>query len=155
MAKAISWEIREEAKGVYVVDGKTFEEVAKITGVSVGQLKRWGKDEDWTGARKEYRESIVSIKRDTVLLRKRMARRALDSLDPQDLYAMVRLEAMAGRQDKKEEKTIEADRPSLFLEAMEFIAKTMEEIDPEGLKVFAKNFDVIIARFKEQHAETS
>ena len=42
MAKEISWEIREQAEELYIVDGKTFDEVAEITGVSVAQLKRWG-----------------------------------------------------------------------------------------------------------------
>lgn len=47
---------------------------------------------------------------------------------------------------------IDIDRPKIFLEDMEFIAETLREIDPAGLKVFAGNFDLIIKRFKEQHA---
>jgi hypothetical protein len=31
----------------------------------------------------------------------------------------------------------------------------LKEIDPEGLKVFARNFEVIVARFKAEHAKTS
>ena len=164
MAKEISWEIREQAEELYIVDGKTFEEVAEITGVSIGQLKRWGagfpdpddpesKSSSWTDRKKEYRTAFANIRRDTVLLRKKMTERALKSLDPQDLYAVVKLETMAARQNKKEEKTVQIDRPALFLEDMEFIAKTLKEIDPEGLKIFAMNFDVIIQRFKEQYAQ--
>ena len=164
MAKEISWEIREQAEELYIVDGKTFDEVAEITGVSITQLKRWGagfpdpddpeqKSSSWMDRKKEYRSAFANIRRDTVLLRKRMTERALKSLDPQDLYAVVKLETMAARQGKKDDQTVEIDRPALFLNDMEFVANTLKEIDPEGLKIFARNFDVIISKFKEQNAQ--
>ena len=126
MAKEISWEIREQAEELYIVDGKTFDEVAEITGVSVAQLKRWGagragdrKSEvgdqegqeirgrrsevggqrsevgipSWMDRKKEYRTAFANIKRDTVLLRKRLISKALKSLDPQDVYAISALES--------------------------------------------------------------
>lgn len=166
MAKEISWEIREQAEELYIVDGKTFDEVAEITGVSVGQLKRWGagfpdpddpekKSSSWMDRKKEYRQQFADIHRDTTKLRQKLLRQALNTLDPQQVYAAVRLEMMAARQDKKEDKTVQADRPKLFLEDMEFVAEILKEIDPEGLKILARNFDVIIQRFKEQNAEAS
>ena len=42
----------------------------------------------WMDRKKEYRSAFANIRRDTVLLRKRMTERALKSLDPQDLYAV-------------------------------------------------------------------
>lgn len=104
MAKEISWEIREQAEELYIVDGKTFDEVAEITGVSVAQLKRWGsgqpdpddpeqKSSSWMDRKKEYRTAFANIKRDTVLLRKRLISKALKSLDPQDVYAISSLES--------------------------------------------------------------
>ena len=161
MGKEISWETREEAEQLYIIEGKTFNEVSELTGVSVAQLQRWaaGNEEleilSWNDRKKEYRTTLSNIQRDTVQLRKHMMRQALSSLNPQDLYAVIKLETMAARQDKKEEKTVQIDRPSLFLEDMEFVAKTLKEVDPEGLKAFAVNFDVIIAKFKEQHAQTA
>lgn len=132
MAKEISWEIREQAEELYIVDGKTFEEVAEITGVSVAQLKRWGAgrarghqasqsyalagtsevgdqegpevgDQEeietgvpsWTERKREYRAAFANIRRDTVLLRKRLISKALKSLDPQDVYAISSLESTA------------------------------------------------------------
>jgi len=64
---------------------------------------------------------------------------------------------MAARQGKKEEKTVQIDRPALFLEFLEFIAATLREIDPAGLKILARkdNFEKIIERFKEQHAQAT
>lgn len=161
MGKEIPWEIREEAEQLYIIEGKTFDEVSELTGVSVAQLQRWGTGNpeeeilSWSERKKEYRTTLSNIQRDTVQLRKHMMRQALSSLNPQDLYAVIKLETMAARQDKKEEQTVRVDRPSLFLEDMEFVAKILKEVDPEGLKVFAENFDVIIEKFKEQHAETA
>lgn len=106
MAQEISWEIREQAEELYVVDGKTFEEVAQITGVSVTQLKRWGSGStevdilSWTERKKEYRTAFANIRRDTVLLRKRLIANALKSLDPQDVYAISRLESTVARVQK-------------------------------------------------------
>ena len=105
MAKEISWEIREQAEELYIVDGKTFEEVAEVTSVSISQLKRWGagfpdpdnpdKSLSWMDRKKEYRTAFANIKRDTVLLRKRLLSQALKSLDPQDVYAISSMERTA------------------------------------------------------------
>ena len=138
MAKEISWEIREQAEELYIVDGKTFEEVAEITGVSIGQLKRWGagfpdpddpddpekKSSSWTDRKKEYRSAFANIRRDTVLLRKRLISKALESLDPQDVYAIsslestvVKVQQAAGSdipaQSSKEKRTIKTPQDAV------------------------------------------
>lgn len=112
MGTEISWEIREKAEELYIVDGMTFEQVAEETGVSVAQLKRWGAagvdleekpTPSWTDRRREYRSAISNIRRDTVLLRKRLIAKALNSLNPQDVFAISSLEStaakLASRQD--------------------------------------------------------
>lgn len=149
MGVEIPLEIRFRAEEMYVVEGRTYDQVAEASGVSVTQLKRWGADSDWGGMRREYREAQGSILRDTVLLRKKMITQALNTLDPQAVYAVARLEKAAIKKDV----VVEVDRPKLFLEDMQFIAKILKEIDPEGLKAFGRNFDAIVMRFKESHAE--
>jgi hypothetical protein len=85
-----TWETREQAKELYVVDGLTFDQVAEATGVSVSQLKRWSAEEeewatkqgdenpkDWPEARKEFRLALGSIRRDSVLLRAKLITNAL------------------------------------------------------------------------------
>ena len=94
-----SWEIRERAKELYVVDGLTFEEVAAALSQefpsptpSITQLKRWSAEEgewvektaegekkgkDWPEARKEFRLALSSIRRDSVLLRAKLIGNAL------------------------------------------------------------------------------
>ena len=85
-------EIIESAEELYVLDGKTYEETAQIVGVSLSAVKRWGKDGGWADRRREYRKALGSIRRDTVLLRHKLIKNALDSLDPQAVYAAARLE---------------------------------------------------------------
>lgn len=154
---AISQKDREEARGLYVVDGCTFDQVAKATGISASTLKIWSDEEGWQTSKSEYRETQRGIWADITKLRKKFAAKAVESLDPQDIYALVRLENVAMKQVTKKEETVEPDidRPKIFLEDMEYIAETLKEIDPEGLKVFARNLELIITRFKEKHAHAT
>lgn len=92
MAEPISWEIREAAYDLYVTDGLTYDQVAERSGVSVSQLKRWGQEDAWGDARREYRQALQSIRRDTVKLRAAKLKQALGSLDAQDIYAFAALE---------------------------------------------------------------
>lgn len=111
MPEGYSYEIRENAKELFVTEGRTYDQVAGSTGVSVAQLKRWGKDEDWTGARKEYREALSSIKRDTVMLRAKLLKTALGSGDPQSVYAFAAIEkaVIAG----KNKETVQESVPEI------------------------------------------
>jgi hypothetical protein len=98
-----SWEVRERAEELYVVDGCTYDQVAEATGVSVSQLKRWGAEGDWSGRRRQYRQDLAEIRRNMVTLRRELIRKALTSLDPQDIYAIGSLETVAARAAKQEE----------------------------------------------------
>ncbi len=99
MPSEISWETRERAEGLYIVDGLTYEQVAAATGVSATQLKRWGADGGWTERRGEYRRELSDIRRGTVQLRAKLLRKVLDSPapDPQDVYAFARIEQVAAQ----------------------------------------------------------
>lgn len=149
------WEVRERAEELYVVDGKTYEEVSAATGVSVTQIQRWAAEGGWQEKRRELRQALGEIRRNTVLLRKKLLSEALEKLDPQIVYAVTRLETSAVRTERREEAAPEVDRPRLFLENLEFIATYLKEHDPEGLKIFAHNFDGLVAAFKAQHEKTA
>ncbi len=152
MAREIDWEIRERAEELYVVDGLTFDQVAKETGVSVTQLKNWSGAEGWREKREEYRVNKQSIRSTVTKLRKQLAQDALSTSDPQKVFAFIRLEALAGRQERKSEDAPKIDRPALFLEDLEFIAGILRDRDPEGLKILANNFDVLLGEFKAKNA---
>lgn len=89
-------EIRDAAEELFVADGMTYDQVAGATGVSVAQLKRWGKDGGWTEARKEHREAQRSIRRGRVRLRAALLEKAIDSQDPQSVYAYAAIERAVG-----------------------------------------------------------
>lgn len=97
MGKEIPLETRFTAEEMYVVDGMTYDQVAEATGVSVSQLKRWGAESGWGERRREYRDALSTIRRDTVILRQKLIAKAMDSLDPQSVYAVARMEAVASR----------------------------------------------------------
>jgi hypothetical protein len=131
MAEAIPWEIRIDAKGLYVDEGMTYDQVAKATGVSVSQLKTWGKAENWAEARKEYREAYASIERDTVKLRAKLLKTALDSGDPQSVYAFAAIEKAVAASKKitgpapvsTPEKLKDINTPSDAVEALQEVVE--------------------------------
>jgi len=81
----------------------------------------------------------------------------MTSLDPQDIYAAVRLKNVVDKQTRPaaEVAAQAIDKPKLFLENFDFIARTLKEIDPEGLKVLAENYDEIVARFKAENEKAA
>ena len=95
MAREVDWETRGYAEELYVVDGLTYEQVAEKAGVHVNTIQGWASHEGWKDKRREYREALGEIKRNTVLLRKQLIKQALNTLDPQQVYAAARLEAIA------------------------------------------------------------
>ncbi|PKN28260.1 MAG: hypothetical protein CVU64_14235 [Deltaproteobacteria bacterium HGW-Deltaproteobacteria-21] len=149
---AIDQETKDRARELYVFDGLTLEQVAKETGVPESTVKRWSADEGWTDERREHKATLADIRRNTLQLRKAFVAKAMGSLDPQDVYAAVRLEALAQRGQKKEEQAVQAeiDRPRLFLENLQWIAGWLRDNDPEGLKALARDFDAMTAAFKEK-----
>jgi len=94
---AIPFEIRDQAEEMYIADGLTLEQVGQELGVSVQALKQWSVKYEWKEKRIEYQESIGQIKRDTQLLRRRLVAKALESLDPRDVYSFARIEAITVR----------------------------------------------------------
>lgn len=148
-----------EAEELFVVEGLTLEAIAGRLGPegpSVTTLSGWKQDGEWDRLATEWAESQAELKRDSLKLRQKLIKRALAIMDepkpgPQELYAASaianRLGKGAGeRQEDRPEP--EFDRPAVFLENLQFMGACLKEIDPEGLKVLARNYDLIIARFK-------
>jgi len=97
MPRESSWEVRERAEELYIVEGFTYEQVAHRTGVSKAQLQRWAKEGQWAERRREYRQALSDIRRKIVLLRKRLIDNAMETLNPQDVYAVYRAMAVEDR----------------------------------------------------------
>lgn len=47
----------------------------------------------------------------------------------------------------------EVDKPAMFLEVIEWVTVQLKETDPEGLRVLARNFEQLTARYKAEHAQ--
>ncbi len=113
MAEAYPLDTRLNARGFFVVDGMTYDQVAQATGVSISQLKKWGSDEGWTTRRKEYRDAQVSIRENTVLLRAGLLKNALTTKDAQDVYAVAAMEKIAIALEKVRHGVPDAGEPDL------------------------------------------
>ena len=147
MPKILDLDVRRKAKNLYVVAGKTYDEIVKLTGISKSQCLRWSKMDEWITQRKEYQDAVLDIERHQILLTKKMIEEAYDSGDPQKCYAAARLlPHMPGAGSEEE-----IDHPRIFLENLKFMAETLKEINPEGLKVLSRNFDEIVERYKALH----
>ena len=134
-------------------------------------LASWRDEYDWEAraARAEAEEKSLSESTDisdnallnSLLKQKANYERYFETLpagriDNQAVYAYSNLlKKIVDIRPKEDGSTVDIDRPKLFLEDMDFIAKTLKEIDPEGLKVLGRSIDVIIARFKDAHAKAA
>ncbi len=132
--------------------------------ISRQSLQEWKKKYGWAeraaredAARDERRDAASDDSLLTVLLTQKKKYEnyfetlPLGSVDNQAIYAYnnilktlldIRERTDAGR-------SVNIDRPKLFLEDLEFVAGYLRANDPEGLKIIAKNLDGIVRQFKE------
>ena len=89
--ESYSWETREQAEELYIIDGLTYEQVAQRSSVSLAQLKRWGGEDGWVERRKEYRQAQSTIRRGVMLAKAKAVNALLTTMDPQTAYAFASL----------------------------------------------------------------
>ncbi|GAB6191141.1 hypothetical protein [Desulfocastanea catecholica] len=91
--EAYSWEVRESAEELYIIDGRTYEQVAETSGVSISQLKRWGLDSvpTWSERRREYRQAQTSVRRGVMLAKAKLIESVINTEDAQKAYAFSAL----------------------------------------------------------------
>jgi hypothetical protein len=175
MGQEYSWALRGKAKELYTVDGLTYEAVAASLAEifppptpSLSQLKRWAKEEQWRNKKDRLRQDLLELEEGSLEFKKRLLTKALaklkalegedQELDAQVMFGLVRVaNVIAPKQSasRLEEAAPDLDRPALFLEDLEFIAQVLKEVDPEGLKILSRNFDLIMKRFKKEHEEAA
>lgn len=150
---AIDPGLRERAEDLYVHSGLTLEQVARDTGITGRTLERWSAEGEWPRRQKERQERKRNLKTRLEELTESMVNQALATKHSQDAHAAIGLAKLTLLDERKagDAPVADIDRPRIFLEDMEFIAETLKEIDPEGLKVVARSFEIIVARFKEKH----
>lgn len=157
--KEYDFGIRVDAEDYFVVTRLTYKEISQRLNVPEVTLKRWGKKGNWKQLKEDHLLKKRSLKQDLARLREKLINNAVDQASPDtnDIYAALKIirEEREFEQLNEPVKIQEVDRPKLFLEDMEFIARTLQEIDPEGLKILSRNFDRLIGKFKEDHAQTA
>lgn len=158
------------AKDLYA-QGNTLQEISDQLDVSVTTLSIWKKEskvpsaelDDWDLARQGHRDFIEQLremfKEQLEYLRELKPR----DRTPADYDALSKAAAIVRKWDDIEraeqakngagEAVVEIDRPKLFLETMEWLALKLKDMDPEGLKVLARNFDALIIQFKSEHEQ--
>lgn len=151
MAQAHDLEIRFQAEEMFVEQRLTHEEIAQRLDIGLGTVKRWSVDGHWKTLREEHLERRRTLKQNLARLREKMIQQAADNLDPQDVYAVARLEKLMEKREVKPEETLpDVDLPKIFLENLEWIARALKDADPEGLKVLARNFDYLTDKFRAE-----
>lgn len=134
-------------------------------------LASWRKEYDWEGraARAEAEENRLDEAADisdaallAALLKQKknyedyFSTLPAGRIDNQAVYAYSNLlKKIVEIRPRDDGSAADIDRPKLFLEDLQFIAETLKEIDPEGLKILSRSFETIIARFKESHAKAA
>lgn len=153
-----------QAEDLYIAGGLTYEQVSRETGIPAVTLQRWAEKYDWRGRREKYRRDMALIRTGTVELKQRLLNTAIKTLDgmenlsSQELFGFGNLaRALSPRDEgrRSEARAADIDRPALFLADLEFVARVLEEIDPEGLKVLGRNFDALVGRFKAEHEKAA
>jgi hypothetical protein len=151
-------------------DGQTIEEISIATGVSSTSLYKWKAQslvpgqamDEWDRARASKRSNSIRLRGLFERELEYAEQQAPGSISAPSMDALSKLGALVKRLDDVEraeasrsEVKVEVDRPALFMENMEWLATKLKDLDPEGLKVLARNFDALIISFKAEHAAAS
>jgi len=147
-------------------DGKGVPEIASILQVSETTLYKWKSDSLVPGDELDGWEKTRLQKRSNILRLRSLFERELGAAEetPEGLItaasidALTKLGALVQRWEAveraaadTENQVVEIDRPTIFLENLEWLALQLKEYDPEGLKALGKNFDFLIIKYKAEH----
>ena len=171
-----SFEIRDRCEGFYVNDGKTLDEIVQLSGVSISQVERWYKKDEWKTKREQFRnrasraqEEARALMREEILLQDLVNQKNLldhyfkereyDKADSNTLSNYINIVTNISKllQDirKRDEglrNAQKADRPQLFLDFVRDLVLFLKDRDPAALTELEKNFDEFIAFAKEKYA---
>lgn len=153
-------------------EGRALSEISETLDVSVTSLALWKSEskvpsaevDEWDRARQQKRSNLQRL-RDLYddQLAFTEGTKAVDRSSAM-MDALAKVGSMLERWESteraemarrmEEEQTVDIDRPAIFLQTLEWMAGQLREIDPEGLKVLARNFDQLVIRFKSECAKS-
>lgn len=138
-AKEYTFEDRARAKELYL-DGLTFAQVAKITGVSESQLKRWSAEEaqeesglDWPDQRRKLRRDLTEDNRKYILLRRGLLDTGLEllkrkNLTPQELFAATNIANLLKSMPKEKAPEPPAGQEARVIKTPQDAVAAIEEV---------------------------
>lgn len=122
-------ERRDQAEELFIIDGLTLEQTSEQTGISVQTLKQWSTKDGWKNKRKDYRRDRETFRGTMSTLRTKMLTQALETLDPQVIYALVALEKVLMSKGKgdagKDTDGAESETPMTKEELMKILKDKM------------------------------
>ncbi len=175
--KEYSFETVDRCEGLYIQQEKTFEEIAKETGVSAVQIQRWAAKYEWRKKKEEFKarlhkaqEESRAIMREEILLQDLTHqrdllksyfddRKILEKGDIQAMYAytnvtdsICKILADMRKRDEALRTVQRVDRPQLFLDFMRDLVLFFKDRDPAGLETLEKNFDPFVEWAKGKYS---
>lgn len=127
---AYSLEARQKARDLFVESGLSYKDLARETGISKNNLKKWGSEEGWTKQRDEYQKEFASFHAKIGKLKLQLVTQAIETSDPQKIYALSNL-MRAGNLSNGPGAV---DRPALFIEWMGQLMEHIKAKDPDALR---------------------
>ncbi len=126
--KEYSFETVEAAECLYIYRQKTYDEISKLTGVSIAQIQRWSEKYEWRQKKLGYVKAQAGFRRDLYELRIKLIKKAIESQNAQDVHAMANLQRIIDSVEK---------------------GRAIEDLPPEPEKGLGLS-DATLARIKEE-----
>ena len=162
-----SFEIKDRARELYVDLGLTYAQVAAQINASERTVKRWAGKYGWAAEKKQLMADRLAFDRTQRDLRLAMMKVALETKDPKDVAAAIKLENMALAWEKARQyseqvrpafETREIRTPQDAINALRDAAELKlnrllsqpETLDPAALKDVKKVFEMI-EEFKSRY----
>lgn len=145
MAKALSLELRYRAESMFVTENMSTPQLAALLGVARSTVKRWVLEYKWMELRREYRQSLAEIRRNTTLLRQRLIEKALETLEPPLVNAIARMETSANRERARDAEQVPCvpDEEKRVIETPQEAAAALREVVEKKLNALLSQPDTV------------
>ena len=168
--KEYSFEVIDHCEALYVVEGKTYDEIAKSSGVSIAQVGRWAEKYEWRNKKEERKRETLKAQaevrspvREKILLDLKKQKERYDKyfetlgeneINTQATYAHATLCKTISEIQKDLDSKVKhkIDRPQIFLDFMRDLVSFFKDRDAEAVMALEKNFDEFINFAKAKYA---
>ncbi len=175
--KEYSFEMVDRCEGLYIQEEKTFDEIAKETGVSAVQVQRWAAKYEWRKKKEEFKARLLkaqeesrAIMREEILLQDLTHQRdllknyfdnrqVLEKGDIQAMYAytnvtdsICKILADMRKRDESLRGTQKIDILKIYLDFLKDQVAFFKEHVPDALFALEKGLDPFVTWAKERYA---